>query len=130
MSPNEWIGVAVGIVTLATAGIVLVRWIVQISNKADNAMAGVTEIKAERERDKIAYDERLRRVEAIGPALEAVGRSIEHMGATFTKDLKHMAEMQTAHNTHVSGQLADIKHDYKNLRMEAQAKPRARARAA
>ena len=52
--------------------------------------------------------------------MAGLGEAIKHMTEVFTLELKGINEKQDIRNAYTNEQLADIKHEQKNMRMKVE----------
>jgi hypothetical protein len=114
----QWAGVAVPGALAAVAGI---GWLWKVHHTADKALDGVNTIRAEREVDKAAFGKRLEQAEDKADAVTTLADAIRHQTEVFSLEIKSISDKQDIRNTYTNEQLADIKHEQKNMRLKVEA---------
>ena len=107
----EWVVAAAAVLGLSGGGAL---WLFNVSQKADAALQGVNAIRAERERDKIAYDRRLEKAEETAGSVRDLAGAVRHMGEMTALELKTLADKFGEHSAFMKEQIGEVRHSLKN----------------
>lgn len=91
-------------------------WVWSVRSIAINARDDLADLKAERARDKIAYDARLQKAEAVAASVERLADAVKAGSELTALQMANLAEKVSEHATFAKEQFAEIRHEQKNVR--------------
>jgi hypothetical protein len=121
MTPIETF-TALGALGTAGAGFAgVVRWVFSIQDAAGRALAGVGEIRAERDADKLAYDKRLEKAEDAAASVRSLADAVRHQGEITALEIRNLTECLAEHSSFTKEAMGELKHGQKTQENAIQA---------
>lgn len=93
-----------------------VGWLWSVRSMAINTRDDLADLKAERERDKVSWGARLTKAEQTAAAMDRLSDAVRSGAELTALQISTLAEKVAEHATFTKEQLAEIRHEQKNVR--------------